>query len=207
MNPSSSLSRPILPAAVLFDMDGTLTEPMLDFRQIKAEMGIGAEPILEALSRMDPVRRQQAEAILHRYEEHAAAGSTLNPGCGALLAWLHERRIPAALITRNSRRSVETVMRRHELTFEVLITREDGRFKPDPHPLFLACQRLGVEAPLAWMVGDGQYDVEAGIAAGMRTVWLSHGQDRRFNAEPWRSVRDLPEFLDLLQSCQLLPAG
>ena len=42
----------ILPRAVLFDMDGTLTEPMLDFPRIKAEMGIGDRPILEALAEM-----------------------------------------------------------------------------------------------------------------------------------------------------------
>ena len=32
------------------------------------------------------------------------------------------------------------------------------------------------------MIGDGQYDVQAGHAAGMRTIWLSHGQPRDFAA-------------------------
>src|ERR1700692_233112 len=71
----------ILPRAILFDMDGTLTEPMLDFPRIKAEMGIGDRPILESLDRLAPDRRIEAEAILLRHEEHAARNSTLNPGC------------------------------------------------------------------------------------------------------------------------------
>ena len=81
----------ILPAAVLFDMDGTLTEPMLDFPRIKAEMGIGDRPILEALAGMNPRERSIAETVLHRHEEEAARGSTLNPGCRELLEWLDAR--------------------------------------------------------------------------------------------------------------------
>src|SRR6185437_5398843 len=92
----------IPPRAILFDMDGTLTEPMLDFPRIKSDLGIGNQPILEALAQMTPPQRAAAEAILFRHEDHAAAHSTLNPGCTELLAWLRIAEIPTALITRNS---------------------------------------------------------------------------------------------------------
>jgi len=189
-----------VPAALLFDMDGTLTEPMLDFPRIKAEMGIGNQPILEALAQMGPVERRIAEAILLRHEEHAAENSTLNPGCHELIEGADRQRIRMALITRNSRVSVKTVLQRHRLCcFDVLVTREDGAFKPDPYPLRLACQKLNVGPSQAWMVGDGQYDVEAGSAAGIATVWISHGRPKSFAAEPWQAIRDLPALLELLQ--------
>src|SRR5436305_8314172 len=175
-----------LPAAVRLDMDGTLTRPMLDFPRIKAEMGIGTRPILEALAELEAEARAHAERVLHRSEEHAAENSTLNSGCHNLLDWLKGRRVRTALITRNSRKSVETVVRRHRLALDLLVTREDGPFKPDPHPLRLACKKLAIIQESAWMVGDGQYDIEAGAAAGMRTVWVSHGKSRPFNANPWR---------------------
>lgn len=159
-----------LPRAILFDMDGTLTEPLLDFPKIKAEMGIGTKPILEALALMPDEQRRLAEAVLVRHEDQAAACSRLNPGCSELLEKLSARGILPALITRNSRVSVRTVLERHALAIGVLVTREDAPPKPDPRPLLLACQRLGVRAADAWMVGDGEYDVEAGIAAGIRTV-------------------------------------
>ena len=189
----------ILPQAVLFDMDGTLTEPMLDFPAIKAEMGIGDRPILEAMAGMSDPERRAAERVLLRHEERAAADSTLNPGCRELLAWLAGRNIGTALITRNSLASVQTVLRRHQLPIELLVTREAGPFKPDPHPLRLACRRLGVAESAAWMVGDGQYDVEAGLAAGVKTVWLSHNQPKWFDAEPWRQVDDLFGVIELLE--------
>ncbi|HEV8378719.1 MAG TPA: HAD family hydrolase [Tepidisphaeraceae bacterium] len=190
-----------LPKAILFDMDGTITQPMLDFPRIKREMGIGNQPILEALARMSEEERGAAEAVLHRHEEAAAANSTLNAGCKEMLAWLHRHRIDVAVITRNSRLSVKTVCQRHGLDFAVLITREDGEFKPDPAPLLEACRRLRAEKEDVWMVGDGQYDVEAGLAAGIATVWVSHGRIKPFAAEPWRVVQDLQELTALLEGC------
>ena len=191
-------THPFLPRGILFDMDGTLTEPMLDFPRIKNEMGIGQRPILEALAEMDEARRAEAQAILHRHEEEAARCSVLNPGCRDLLDDLITRGIHTALITRNSRISVETVLQRHALSISVLVSREDAVPKPDPAPLRLACQRLGITEAEAWMVGDGQYDIEAGNAAGIRTVWISHGRVRHFEARPWREVRDLHELRQLL---------
>jgi phosphoglycolate phosphatase len=190
----------ILPRAVLFDMDGTLTEPMLDFPRIKAEMGIGDGPILESLAALDESRRLLAEAVLVQHEKNAAEQSQLNDGCRELLALLKSMRISMALITRNSRLSVATVIARHKLDFETLITREDGPFKPDPFALSLACRQLGVRHEEAWMVGDGQYDVEAALAAGIRSVWISHCKPRHFTAEPWLTVASLPELTGLLQS-------
>jgi HAD superfamily hydrolase (TIGR01509 family) len=190
-----------LPKAILFDMDGTITQPMLDFPRIKREMGIGQRPILEALAEMSQEERKRAEAVLHRHEEEAAANSKLNLGCREMLAWLDRHRIGVAVITRNSRTSVKAVCQRHGLNFEVLITREDGKFKPDPAPLLAACRRLGVEKEDVWMVGDGQYDVEAGLAAGILTVWVSHGRIKPFAAEPWWVVQDLQELTRVLQDC------
>jgi phosphoglycolate phosphatase len=118
-----------------------------------------------------------------------------------MLAWLDRHRIGVAVITRNSRTSVKAVCQRHGLNFEVLITREDGKFKPDPAPLLAACRRLGVEKEDVWMVGDGQYDVEAGLAAGILTVWVSHGRIKPFAAEPWWVVQDLQELTRVLQDC------
>lgn len=188
------------PRIILFDMDGTLTEPLLDFPRIKADMGIGNRPILEALAEMTPADRARAEAVLHRHEEEASAKSTLNPGCRELLDHLHASRIGVAHITRNSAASVRTVLALHRLSIDVLITRDDAPPKPSPEPLWLACRRLNARPSEAWMVGDGQYDIEAGAAAGIHTVWVSHGRAKPFEAEPNVHARDLCELLRWLQS-------
>src|SRR3954452_5400138 len=130
-------NRPKLPRALLFDMDGTLTEPLLDFPAIRADIGVPAgHGLLEWMATLPEAERAVAEEKLHAHEDRAATASTLNSGCDELLAWVRERRLPTALITRNSRKSAACVLARHSLAFDVLITREDGegKFKPDPSP-------------------------------------------------------------------------
>jgi HAD superfamily hydrolase (TIGR01549 family) len=162
-------------------------------------MGIGSGPILETLARMNHADRHIAEKILHDHEHRAAIESTLNPGCRELLDWLDEVGIAKALVTRNTRSSVRTVLARHGLNIQVCVTREDGKYKPDPAPLRLACDRLGLETIDAWMVGDGYHDIEAGNAAEMPTVWVSHGQPKTFSADPRCTVRDLLELTEMLR--------
>jgi HAD superfamily hydrolase (TIGR01509 family) len=189
-----------MPRGFIFDMDGTLTEPLLDFPRIKADLGIGDRPILEAIAEMDAQQRAIAESILHEHEERAARDSTLNAGCKELLLWIEKHQLPWSIVTRNSTRCAARVLTQHEIDIETLVTRDDGLFKPHPAPLLLACRRMKVLPKDAWMIGDGQYDVEAGRAAGIRTVWLSHGRTRAFEAEPWKTVRDLPQLHAMLRS-------
>ena len=181
-------------------MDETLTISMLDYPAIRAEIGCEG-PILEALALMDDARQTAAWEILHRHELAAAHASTLSPGSLDLLDWLATHRIPTALVTRNTRNSVDIVLKRLPLNLDVIITRDDAPHKPDPRPLLLACEKLNVDPQHVWMVGDGSYDIEAGSAAGIRTVWLTLGRQRHFTTQPWKSVRDLIELKEMLERC------
>lgn len=193
----------ILPAAILFDMDGTLTQERIDWGHLRTELGIGAnEGFLEAMSRMSDLDRTRVEQALHAHEHAAASRSELNDGCKALLHWLDTNRIGRALITRNTMRSVRTVFDRHGLHFDIAITRENGVFKPDPSPLLLACDKLQVPKEQTWMVGDWKYDIEAANAAQITGVWLSYDRTRAFDAVPDIVVRDLEQLWDLLKRLQ-----
>lgn len=187
------------PKAILFDMDGTLTEERLQWDDLRADMGVRpGEAILEAIHRMSGDERARAEAVLHHHEHLAASRSELNPGCREMLTRMDTRGIGRALITRNTRASVRTVFDRCGLHFDIAITREDGLFKPDPAPLLLACRQLGVAPADAWMVGDWKYDIMAANAAGIHAVWLSFGREREFEAVPDRVCFDLQACFDEL---------
>ena len=188
-------------SSVLLDMDGTLTVPRLDYAAIRREMGLRPDQlILESKAEMDAAGKAAADAVLLRHETEAAERSELNPGCRELLDFL--RAMPVALVTRNSRRSVDLTLAKHVLAghFGAIVTREDEPFKPAPDPLWLACSRLNVDPAAAVMVGDGAHDVEAAANAGIACVWVSHGARRKFEAEPWREARDLGEVLWILNT-------
>lgn len=171
------------PELVIFDMDGTITRPFLDFARIRAEIGL-PEPLLESMLALPPgPARDRAFAVLERFEEEAAAASELNDDVPEVLEFLVSRATPAALVTRNSRQSVRRVLERHALDFRVVMTRDDAPAKPRPEPLWLICERLGVPPARTLMVGDFRLDIVAGRAAGTRTALLTNGREASFLPE------------------------
>lgn len=161
---------------VIFDLDGTLTRPALDFDAIRAEIGIASGSILEAVAAMPPADRSRAEAILARHEAEAAANSELQPGASEIVAAIRAAGFAVALMTRNSRPSVRTFLSRHGLAFDLIRTREDGVFKPSPQPVLDICRTLDAAVRDTWVVGDFHYDIVCGRAAGARTalLWDDH---------------------------------
>jgi len=188
------------PSIVIFDMDGTLTRPLLDFDQIRAEIGLGPGPVLEAVQALPSDRRARAEAILQRHEDQAAAASRLQPGAACVVASIRAAGIPAVLMTRNSRRSVDVVLARHGLAFELIWTRGDGPMKPSPEPILEICRRLNTDPCRSWAVGDFHYDILCGAAAGSRTVLFLNDPEAPpdWAAEADEVICNLIELLDFL---------
>jgi HAD superfamily hydrolase (TIGR01509 family) len=188
------------PRAVIFDLDGTLTEPLLDFDAIRLEIGLTPGlPILEQLAAGDDALRARGEAIMRRHEREAIRCATLADGCLALLAHLRARDVPSAILTRNIREVVETFTQKFGLTFAASFTREDGPSKPSPAGVLHLCRRLGVEAADALVVGDYKFDILAGRRAGCRTalVCAAPPDDREAWGAPDLVVRSLRELLPL----------
>lgn len=188
--------------AVIFDMDGTLTRPYLDFDLIRAEIGLPNEPrtpVLEALTNMTAVQRARAENILDQYETEAALASELQDGACEVLSTLRRASIPLGLLTRNSRRCVEIVLDRHGLRFDCIYAREDGPIKPSPVPIQVICRQFGASPTASWMVGDYLFDVQAGRQAGATTVLMvGDAPMPAYADQAHHVVRRLHELLTLL---------
>lgn len=158
-------------SAVIFDFDGTLTKPYLNFDAIRAEIGVSGL-ILEAMAEMDPAARERAEAVLLRHEREAARNATLQEGAVEVIHACRAKGHPVAILTRNARPSVDLVLRNYGLTIDALRTREDGAIKPSPEPILSICEELRADPKLSWMVGDHLLDLTTGRTAGCHTVLL-----------------------------------
>ncbi|MDC8447412.1 MAG: HAD hydrolase-like protein [Nitrospira sp.] len=53
--------------------------------------------------------------------------------------------------------------------------------KPNPGLLIQAADELHVDLTHSWMIGDILHDVEAGRAAGCRTILLTNGNETEWN--------------------------
>jgi len=193
--------------AVLFDLDGTLVSSELDFDRIRREAGIEGVPILEYMAQAPPERRREIAEILERHEAEAAACCAPADGVREVLDWLRTHRIGSAIITRNSRRSAETVMRRLGLPVEAVVAREDAAPKPSPEPVLRACRALGVSPAEALMVGDFIFDIQAGRAAGARTALLRLPGRNYDGVESDFVVESLRELIPLLERLTDVPMG
>jgi HAD superfamily hydrolase (TIGR01662 family) len=188
--------------AVIFDLDGTLTRPVLDFDGIRAELGLPDGPLLESMAEMPVDERARVEEVLAGHERLAAANSELHEGTAEALAVLRRRGVRLAILTRNSRESVRTVLAKHGLDglFSMVWTREDGAIKPSPEPVLRICERLGVPPEQSWMVGDYLFDILSGKAAGARTVlMIGDGVPPDYADQADDVIRSLGELVELLE--------
>lgn len=183
-------------AAVVFDMDGTITKPVHDFDAIRAAIGIPERlPILEYLETAPPDFRARAEEILARFEREAIERTEPNPGAAELFAFLARRGLPTGVVTRNTLPNAEEVLRRAGVRVDTIVSRHCAPPKPSPEPLLLVARRLGVAPAAMAMVGDFRFDIEAGRAAGMRTALLTNGDP---NPPDWGADRTVSRLDDLI---------
>lgn len=162
---------------IIFDLDGTLIDSRLDFDAIRADIGLPpGMPILEAIAAMDDVAaRTTATEILHRHEMKGASEAVMIDAVPEFLEALAHRRIPTAVLTRNSRASTDAVLSRLNLKFDQVLTREDAPPKPDPTGLLTICNVWGLPPERVLFFGDYLFDLEAARRAGMRSVLFTPG--------------------------------
>jgi phosphoglycolate phosphatase len=184
---------------VLFDLDGTLadTAPDLAGAVNRMLMARGREPL--PLAELRPVASHGARGLLGRafgvvpadpefealrqeffreYEGALCVESSLFPAMDAALAELERRGVLWGIVTNKIARFTEPLVRAlglHERAACVVSGDTAARPKPDPAPLLHALAATMTTADAALYVGDDLRDIQAGRAAGIRTVAVSYG--------------------------------
>ena len=164
--------------AVLFDMDGTLLDPIDDgLPAFKDRWGIPRTQLV--VPNLPRLPREATDEFI-ALEAGVADRSVPRPGIKDLLRDLERHGVRVALVTNNSLESANTVLTRHEMPFPVVKTRADGPMKPAPDLVLAALADVDARPEDAVFVGDTGADVGAARAAGLRGCVLM--------AEPWNEV-------------------
>jgi len=183
---------------IIFDMDGTITQDYIDWPRLRAEIGAAeGKTILEHIDGLDGEEKRLATEILEGYESQAARDSTLNDGAMEVLDEISRMGLATCLVTNNSRRSVDTVLGKHGLSFDLILTREDGQPKPSGDLLIKASEAMGLKSDEVVFVGDGRYDLLAGQSAGIRTIILLN--DSTANYECDLTIESIKALIGLLK--------
>ncbi|MEU9132983.1 HAD family phosphatase [Kitasatospora sp. NPDC048540] len=176
------------PAAVLFDMDGTLVDTehlwwqcaaelatelglTLTERDLPEVLGRAVEHTAAHLHRASGTDRAEQELVQlldESFTGKVAAQVTPRPGALDLLAALRAAEVPTALVSASPRRVVDLVLDSlGRQWFTVTLAAEDTeRTKPDPAPYLAAAERLGLDPAVCVAVEDTPTGVASAHAAG-----------------------------------------
>jgi HAD superfamily hydrolase (TIGR01509 family) len=186
---------PPLPAAVLWDMDGTLvdTEPFWFAAETELVGRFGGTWTHEqAISLVgsglrDGARVLQANGVAMTVDEivdwqtdfvtgRLVGPLPWRPGALALLAALREADVPTALVTMSVRRMAEAVAAAIPFLGFDLVVAGDDVTQPKPHPeaYLRAAERLGVDAVDCVAIEDSPPGLAAAVASGAATIGVPH---------------------------------
>ena len=74
----------------------------------------------------------------------------------------------------------------------------DPRRKPEPGMLLDAARDLGLDLTRSWMIGDRWRDIDCGVRAGVRTVFIDFGYTEELRAAPDFKVGSIAEAADVI---------
>lgn len=186
------------PAAVLFDLDGTLVDtapdmvsalnalllerdlPPQPFGKARAFVSNGAAGLLRlSYPEFETTRdRELHQRFLALYAERICLESCLFPGMEELLARLEGAGVPWGVVTNKPGALTEALLKALDLRRRAACIVSGDTLperKPHPRPVLHALETLGAPAAESWYAGDAHRDIQSGRAAGTRTVAVRYG--------------------------------
>jgi HAD superfamily hydrolase (TIGR01509 family) len=185
-----------MPAAVFWDMDGTLvdTEPywMASEQELVGSfggtwthddglllVGLGLWNSAEILQSRGV--ELSADEIVHWLTERVrerlvTQGVPWRPGARELLQSLRERGVRTALVTMSVRSMAEQIVSAIPFdAFDVIVSGDEvGEPKPHPEPYLRAAELLGVEPVDAVAIEDSLVGLSSAVASGATTIGVPH---------------------------------
>lgn len=184
--------------AVIFDLDGTVVENSYDWPGIRAELGTRAPSILEYLTGLPEPERSRKWAVLERHEAEQTRQSSLREGMRELLAFLRGRGVKTALVTNNTKANTSYLLSKFLLTFDHVITRESGLWKPTGAPFVDVLRVFGAGPGECAVVGDTRFDVWAAMDAGIDLILVLTNKPEDFEDLPVETFSGIPELEERL---------
>ncbi|HET6514568.1 MAG TPA: HAD-IA family hydrolase [Thermodesulfovibrionales bacterium] len=181
---------------IIFDLDGTLIDSSRDItealnyalepyssRRVTVQetvnlVGEGLTRLIEKITGYENASSRPAimKRFLQHYTEHITDHTRAYPGVAETLERLDPYR--KAVISNKKEGLSRMVLERLGLLkyFEVVIGSDSvAERKPSPLPIIKVLTEFGLQPGDAVMVGDSNYDVDAGRSAGVATVAVTYG--------------------------------
>ena len=195
-DPASSFQPPTTSRAILWDLDGVIVDSgeyhLAAYRWLLGQRGVELtsgyyysrlfgrrnwdilQDVIGPLSE-DEVRRL-AEQKEQKFRELVRGKITALPGAVDLLRRADEAGIRQSIVSSTPRANIEMIVETLGIGgyLDAIVGEEDSeRGKPDPQPFTTAADRLGVPYERCVVIEDAPEGIQAGKAAGMRTIGVT----------------------------------
>ncbi len=187
----------------IFDMDGTVVEVPYDWTQIKRELNTEGKPILNYLEDLDEPEKSKKWEILKAYEKEATQKAVVKEGISDLLTFIKKNKIITALVTNNSKVNVFYLLKKFSFSFDLVLTRESGLWKPSAEPFLKVFEKFSLHSTECCAIGDSHFDILAAKEAGIKMIFIVNKNFQRFkeeDVEVFPSVKKLKKRMSQLIS-------
>jgi HAD superfamily hydrolase (TIGR01549 family) len=193
----------------VFDLDGTLTLAVHDFAAIRRELEVPDDSdILGHLMSLSPHHARPLHDRLQEIELELAGLTHAATGALELLQRLQDSAAHVGILTRNTRENALRTLGLVGLDVffhpEHIIGRDDAAPKPEPDGIHRLADIWGINPEKTVMVGDYQYDLQAGRSAGSLTVHVDATRTFRWPQLTDVSVGTLDELIPWLSTSRNL---
>ncbi|MGP8308479.1 HAD family hydrolase [Vibrio sp. YIC-376] len=191
--------------AVIFDLDNTLVSSDMDFKHLRHQLGCPqSEDLLDFVEKLEhPHHKEHAHNVIFDHEISDANQSSPMIGCHEILAYLHQKAIKTAIVTRNCQIATQRKLEHNQIVVERVITRECYPPKPDPLSLQVLAKDWRLMPDEVLYVGDFLYDLQAAYNAKMPSCLIHHGNHTEFNSSASLAVKELTDLLMYFESSHL----
>jgi len=162
----------------IFDLDGTLTVPQHDFSAFRRAHDLPFDrPILEAIHALAPLEASGILQALQDWEWSLAEQAEPQPDAFELLNTLKERNCSMAILTRNRKpialRTLTAIGLEHFFHTDRVLGRDEAAPKPSPAGIERLLASWGAAPEQTLIVGDYLFDMQAGHAAAITTIFFN----------------------------------
>lgn len=167
-------------SAVVFDMDGTLVETNIKFASIRKELNIPYESsILEYIEEnLTGDDKTYAYSIVHKYEEMACKNAKEIRDINPFIEALSNKQIPTGILTRNSKVITDKTLSMFKWTFDLVLTRDCAKAKPDPDGLEIFSRKFNIPLNEILYIGDYDFDIETAKNAGSIAALITNEKNQ-----------------------------
>ena len=156
---------------IIMDMDGTIFTSNVDWSSVKKKLNVHNSSILEKIYSGGVVDKDGLNYLEAIEEKNTLEAKTID-GSLEFINEIRERGINISLVTNNSRKNMNYLIDKFNISFDMIITRDEKMWKPSPSAFKCLMKKFEVEPENTISIGDSDLDITASVRSSISDIFI-----------------------------------